>query len=130
MGMQSMVKNGGKGRSTEIRLEMPLTKKSTISFGARRDDSRIYLVSFCSSSRYAMPVRSYSVSLIIGRAITPARVCTAYRGRIVSISHQCRLQNPFLLLQLRGVPYRGNITKHALPSPLTGLVINVPHDGN
>ncbi|KYM96881.1 hypothetical protein ALC62_12457 [Cyphomyrmex costatus] len=38
------------------------------------------------------------------------------RARIVSIAHQCRLQNPFLLLQLRNVPYRGNITKHALPS--------------
>jgi len=66
-----------------------------ISFGTRRDDSRIYLVSFCSSSRYA--VWSYSVSLIIGRAIIPVRVYVRHRGRIVSISHQCRLQNPFLL---------------------------------
>lgn len=98
------------GGRPEIRLDVFDIKKSMISFETRRDDSRTYLVSFRPSSRYA--VRSYSVLLIIEYAII-VRVCTAPRA--ISISHQCRLQNPFLLLRLRNATlqrqhYKARIT--------------------
>lgn len=70
------------GGRSEIRLDAFDIKKSMISFETRRDDSRIYLISFCSSSRYA--ARSYSVPLIIECAII-ARVCiegVSYRSLI------------------------------------------------
>lgn len=75
---------GGGGRSTEIRLDASDTKKSMISFGTRRDDSRIdcfysapplsvhFFLSFFYSRPY--PVRPYPVSLITGRAIISLRM--------------------------------------------------------
>ncbi|KAL0115083.1 hypothetical protein PUN28_010576 [Cardiocondyla obscurior] len=73
-----------------------------ISFETHRNDSRICLASFCSSS---------------------LRAAVSYRTFIIA-----ELQNPFPLLRLPNVLYRGGVTKHALPSLFTELVINVSRD--
>lgn len=107
------VEKDERGRSTEIRLNASDTKKSMISFGTRRDDSRIHWFLFRSLS-FTLPPACfaacpYYVSLIVERAAIPVRVYTTSRAY--------RIDLPSILIArsipgAQDAPRKSNVTKY------------------